>query len=157
MKLKLKPIPDALPPVRVRLDWRAYFAEFSRAHGDNPVEHEGRLLWQDGWRYSSISHEGPEYPPPADAEELRRLQRAYWQRRMELVEEQRGRLQRTMLDLEAGQSIRGVPLMHRVVGEDENGRLGLTVAPLKLEAFKARHDWLREDVAQCHRKLEELK
>jgi len=105
--------------LRITLDWRACFASFCVAHGNNPVEHKGRLLFADGWTHSSSSYRGPQWPAPADPVELRELLLAYWRRRLSIVEALRADLQARL------QSMLGSPLMARVryTTEDDEGRL----------------------------------
>lgn len=78
------------PPLTIeqllpRIDWRAWFESFLASHGQ-PVSHEGRMLFADGWQHSTTDPAGPAWPPPADPEALRVLQCAYWRRRRVLVE-----------------------------------------------------------------------
>ena len=75
------------PEVNFRLSWRDYFLGFCGAHGE-PVQAMGRLLFPDGWSYSSTDYKGPEWPPPAGAEQLAELLRAYWDGRLAEVERQ---------------------------------------------------------------------
>ena len=66
-----------LSKTKLRLDWREYFKKFVENHGE-PVEWGGRLLFRDGWQYSSTQYQGPEVPPPEDLASLRGLKVAYW-------------------------------------------------------------------------------
>ena len=69
-----------LPP-RTKIDWETYYKEqFKPLHGGDPVEHEGKILFRDGWQYSIESYKGPEYPPPEDPWAVHWLKVAYWER-----------------------------------------------------------------------------
>lgn len=157
--MKLKTANVAAP--RVRLDWRAYFVRFCEAHGNNPVEHGGRLLFADGWRYSSTDHAGPEWGPPS-SEELKKLQRAYWEARLVLVERERGRLQATIIELEGLQSQRRVPLQQRTFAwsddfaEDGHRMATISSSDVQLMPLQQRLKLLIADVAHCGKMLKEL-
>lgn len=68
----------------MKIDWKAYYREFSKLHGGSPVVHGvnqetmsgGYLLFPDGWRYAR-NPEGPEYPPRDQSEQLS-LVKQYW-------------------------------------------------------------------------------
>ena len=153
--------PKADRGLRIELDWRATFAAFCSAHGNNPVEHGGRLLFADGWTHSASSYRGPQFPPPANPDELAELQRAYWQKRLATVEAMRAELQARLQDLEQLQKVLGSPLMAKVryQTEDDEGRL-VTVrgtAPVDTKAHEERLRGLALDVAHCWKMLNELK
>ncbi len=100
---------------KVRLDWRAYWKEFSREHGDYPVKFRGVLLFRDGWTYSSSGYAGPEWPPPADETALRKLVRGYWLLRKREVRKLWWEQQTEYDGLKRLQSTRSQPLQ-RVAG-----------------------------------------
>lgn len=131
------------------LDWRAYFAKFCDLHGgraNSPVEHNGKLLFMDGWTYSNIDHAGPEWPPPDDPTELRLLQIAYWQRRKVIV---RSLAQRTRETIEKFQQLtagRSAPLAFEDRMPPEE----------KLTYLKGRLKWLEDDFVLCSAQLKEL-
>jgi hypothetical protein len=66
------------------IDFRQYFRDFCAQHGE-PVQQGNRLLFPDGWSYHSLSHKGPEWPPPSDPVKLRVIKITYWRARMQLV------------------------------------------------------------------------
>lgn len=158
--MKLKTAKPVAAP-RVRLDWRAYFARFCEAHGNNPVEHGGRLLFADGWRYSMTDHAGPEWPPPSGAD-FKELQRAYWNKRLALVEVERGRLQRTIGELQQLQDQRRVPLQQRTIvwsddyAEDGHRMATVNCSDVQLMPLQQRLKLLTADVAHCGKMLKEL-
>lgn len=136
---------------RIDLDWRAYFIEFCRTHGE-PVEWEGRLLFRDGWTYSRTDYRGPEWGPPADLAELDRLVSLYWRTRHALV--------KTALDATAHKrnvlhdlaKSRSLPLQQAT--KDEHGNP--TYRPLNTAALDARIEWLCADLRECEQRLKEL-
>ena len=143
---------------KVRLDWKAYFKRFCQDHGDS-VSHAGRLLFQDGWTYSSTDYEGPEWQPPKDPKELKSLQLAYWQIRLGIVTSELRSLQDRLRYLEEAQSIRATPLQQRVsYMEEKNGKMVSVVdrVDLDLDGLKGRVSWLEADMVECREKLKEL-
>jgi hypothetical protein len=151
-------------PVQVRLDWRAYWQRFKEVHGNDPVPFKGRLLFPDGWTYSNSSHAGPEWPPPDDPEELRKLLLAYWLIRRKVCLNERDHLFNLIQQLKESQRQRSAPLQQRLVmtleGEDGKQRKKFSfgdVNPEQLEAEGGRLWWLRQDVQDCESRIEELK
>ena len=139
-------------PLAVRLDWRAYFLEFLEAHGNNPVEHQGRLLFADGWSYSSTDYAGPETPPPDNVIELADLQRVYWTKRRELVRRELARL-RPLANL---QRSRALPLKHRIgCFVEDAGRMKLKTSTADL-AVNEQVELLEADLEHSRTKLDEL-
>ena len=141
--------PGSLP----KLDWRAYFRAFCEAHGGDPVAHGGRLLFQDGWQYSSTDHAGPEWPPPEDPNKLLALRRFYWQRRRQIVEAEWRKLWEAVRGLEELQGHKSAPLQSQAGREGGERR---AAGPLDLAGLKARLSWLQDDVGWCEQKLAEL-
>jgi hypothetical protein len=140
-----------LPFVRVSLDWEAYYEEFKRAHGLHPLLYKGRLLFPDGWTYSSTDRQGPEWPPPDDPAELNLLQRVYWLTRRKSVKAELEDLQEAVTNYERLIELRSAPIMVRVTvdGKDVAKQLDMT-------DMRERLAWLREDADVCDRKLVEL-
>jgi hypothetical protein len=139
----------------VHLDWRAYFRAFSEAHGGDPVYHGGRLLFADGWQYSSTDHAGPEWAPPESEEELRRLVRAYWKRRLQIVTAERKLLWERLKGLEQLQAAKSLPLQRTAREPDGEGRVKMVRGPLDLDGMRARLAWLADDIKWCQGKLDE--
>lgn len=141
----------------VRLDWRAYFKEFCELHGRDPVSYRGRLLFPDGWTYSSSDYAGPEWPPPDDPAELLAVQSSYWRRRRGIVRRERDELRLAVQSLAEMQRCKSVPLQQVVQMRDSETNQRVTSRkPLDLDGLKARLAWLEEDVAECDRHLAEL-
>lgn len=144
-------------PYEVVLDWRAYFKRFCEQHGGNPVSHGGRLLFGDGWSYSSTDYMGPEWSPPTDPDELRVLLTAYWTRRRLIVKAEYDALAKTFDGLKRDAAVRSVPLQQRIVVQEENAEGKIVVRQqaidLDLQAVQLRLEWLRGDVEQCNSKL----
>lgn len=141
----------------VTLDWKAYFKAFEEEHGKNPVVFEGRLLFSDGWTYSASDHAGPEWPPPADEAELRRLQVAYWRKRKQIVSSELVRLRHDIDGLRHMQSVKSIPLRQVVRYFDSDAKKRVTERQqLDLAGLESRLRWLEADAADCEAKLTEL-
>lgn len=145
------------PASQVQLDWRAYFMLFCEHHGGSPIHFGGRLLFADGWSYSSTDYAGPEWMPPTDPLELRELMRAYWMRRKAIVFNEARELRQEVIGLQEMQSVRKVPLQHATTNFDqETGKLSMTRGDLDLTDMIGRLSWLEEDVVECGNRLKEL-
>lgn len=125
---------------KIVLDHRAYFYKFCEEHGGDPVEHEGRLLFRDGWTYSNIDYAGPEWPPPPDQNEVRRLKFAYWRQFKALAVRQLGYLSRIAGDLGRLQASKSAPLMRRVPPVENGQPWGSET--LDLKELQERREWL---------------
>lgn len=150
-ELRVKPI--------IKLDWRAYMKAFDEVHGGDPVivgEDGCRLLYRDGWQYSSHDLKGPEFPPPKDTTSLRNLKRLYWNKRLgflKMVEAQH----RSCLDnLYQASQQRSAPLKKRVSYRDEAGTLVRSTIDVDLAEIEQTLSYLREDIAECLENLESL-
>lgn len=153
--------PKAPPEATVYLDWRAYFYRFMEAHGGNPVHHNGRLLFHDGWQYSATAYQGPEWPPP-EGDELKQLQITYWTLRLNVVKPQADNLRRELQHLHHLQKGLSAPLMQAVqtwVPADGNtpGHYRIDRTEVNLEPVKLRLEFLEQDVKDCEAKLKELR
>lgn len=144
-------------PVRVRLDWRAYFEDFSKQHGGNPVEFHGRQLFQDGWQYSLQYYHGPEWSPPSDPRELTYLKISYWRERRRIVREQHYNLQEAIVGLEQLIATRSADIFQRVRVVDDSGTLRSTAERLELDGWKTRIYWLEQDLEYSEKMLTSLK
>lgn len=154
---------EGLPDLRVELDWRAYFRAFCEAHGE-PHEVGGRLWFEDGWSYSNTAYAGPEYPPPADPERLRRCQLDYWRQRRSEVNDERRLLASRLRGIEDLQSAKSMPLLRKVkVSEDGTmpdgtpfRRARFEAAPIDAEALMVRLEGLTREQVHCETKIKEL-
>lgn len=149
----------------VELDWRAYFVEFCRLHGGDPVRYKERLLlFRDGWTYAAHDHRGPEWPPPKDRAELRALRRAYWLRRRATVLQQASRLERQIASVREAAATRSAPLMMRLRRRTTREVDGVakrvidkTDGPLDLRLAEERLRLMREALAECEAQLTALR
>lgn len=140
----------------IELDWEAYFHQFCEAHGKYPVMYNGALLFPDGYRYSSSDYQGPEFPPPSDPVEHKRLMIAYWLRRLSIVQAERKKMEHYLTDLTNLQRGHSVPLVHRVTFKDDDGKTVTKTQPVNMRVLEMRLDWLTQDVKDCKSKLQEL-
>lgn len=144
---------------RVRVDWRAYWKEFSRAHGDFPVVYRNRFLFRDGWTYA-MDYPGPEWSPVNDPVILAQVIRAYWVLRKRQVRRAWWDQYCELRDLKSLQSTRSLPLMHSstfFVQDDE----GITKAqrcegPVDFAAMEMEVNRLKAELDECERNLHGL-
>lgn len=137
------------------LDWVAYFRAFCEAHGA-PVLWGGRLLFADGWTYSSTDHAGPEWPPPADPALLRQAQKDYWRRRHQVSNAQMHDLAQELFSLEELQRGKSLPILQSQTAVGPSGAVTFDERPVDFEAMRQRLTWLEDDVRECLQHLEEL-
>jgi hypothetical protein len=137
------------------LDWQAYFHEFCREHGE-PVLWRGRLLFRDGWTYSSTSYRGPEWPPPESAAECAALVTAFHKVRLAFLRVEHRTHSELLAELRRMQGARHVPLQHKTVIVDDEGRKRVVRAALSLREFEGRVEWLERDIAECEAALKEV-
>lgn len=141
----------------IELDWVGYFKEFTIAHGGSPVPYKGRLLFQDGWTYSSTDHQGPEWPPPNNEVELRELQRAYWDYRRQVTEQELHDRKCLQTYLDGLQNHKSMPLVQKVrVFDDETQRTVIRSVVVDMGAIESEITWITQQLAECQSKLEEL-
>lgn len=151
----IRPDKPVLPILNINLDWRAYFLRFCEEHGD-PVPFEGRLLFPDGWTYSNCRFEGPEWPPPTDETELRRITTWYWRLRKITVRAEAERILNMVKWIDENQHGRGAPLQHMVQFVDDEGRLRGEARDLDPTALRERLKFLDDDVAECETRIKEI-
>lgn len=144
-------VPYKDTPVQPELDWEAYFQSFKGEHGV-PVPYGLRWLFSDGWTYSLTRFEGPEYPPPEDANELRVLQKTWRDTRRRILRSQYMTIRRIIKDLEDLQSIRDAILQQRIwhlvtdtFGDEYEMDSG-EVKPVNLEPLRAKMEEIQEEV-----------
>lgn len=98
------------PMPQMRMDWKAYYLAFCEAHGGFPMQDRGRLLFPDGWTYSSTSYIGPEWGPPEDRQEFLELVQRYWRLRRVLVKNELSYRKQVLEGLQEMSHTRSVPL-----------------------------------------------
>ena len=142
----------------IELDWEEYFLAFKNLHGGDPVFLGGRLLFQDGWGYSAIQVEGPEFPPPEDQEQLRLLKLKYWKRRRSIVYDETHRLGHVLTSLKELQQAKSATLIQikGVVGDDGLKKPERVPLDLNTNTITGRLTWLKMDLARCDEMIEEL-
>lgn len=148
--------PDGPPPVEeVIIDWEAYFVEFSKKHGGFPVVYAGRLLFQDGWRYSLKEQDGPEWPPPKDPDALSRLQTIYWMIRRSINLAELMELRQKEEGLRNLQESLSAPLQCQTVVWDDDGNPDMLTQELTFDAITGRRLWVEMDLDECEKRLKE--
>jgi hypothetical protein len=156
----------ALKPAAVKIDWKGYFHEFRLEHGE-PVEHNGRLLFGDGWTYSNTDYAGPEWPPPEERAELLRMQQTYWTLRRGLLVQECTWLEQQIESLATIRSVKSTAVtVTRSSVEEQVDELGqrkrrLVRIQVPVEQFladaQARLAQVRADQALCQAKLDKLR
>jgi hypothetical protein len=140
-----------------RLDWREYFLRFCEDHGGNGIDLGDRIVFDDGWSYSSSRYEGPEWPPPPDPAELRRLMIRYWAERRGLVADELRHLQAVRRGLKEAMVQRSSPIMRKRLSRRRDGEgereWFWEREEVKLNAMDERIAWLASDVACCEAEL----
>ncbi len=118
---------------QLEIDWRAYFYRFVQEHGEpvevSPIESDrfriySRLLFRDGWMYGAMDYQGPEFSPPGNPDQLRKLKLEYWTIREEKLRAEHSRLAKHIRTLRDWQTTRSIPLQTTSVYYDrtETGR-----------------------------------
>lgn len=155
MSKKIKP-PDTFSSrgKPVTLDWKAYFLEFCKVHGE-PVQQCGRLLFRDGWTYSSTAYEGPEFPPPLDLGELDVLVREYWTIRRTALFKLMNQLLEQQNNLKKLEASHSMPLQ-QMTTQSENGQKRRGYKPLNTESLELHIDWVSDDLKECNERLREI-
>lgn len=146
-------------PVSVVLDWKQYFKEFSKTHGDNPVEWRGQLLFHDGWRYE-MRYEGPEHPPPEDKAALRRMQYHYWHERRRIVRRRINEVEDSYNAFIQQAATRSIPLVQSVVyiTDDEDGKRTMrrTQEPFDVSVIAGRLQWMKQDLEYAEQQMRSI-
>lgn len=138
----------------VQLDWQAYFYAFQEKHGE-AVQVNNRLLYADGYQYSAHDYAGPEWQPPSDLEQLRKLRVTYWQRRRSIVYNTLVNLRSEAEQLRLAQLGRSVPLQ-RVVTYYDDDKLTTTKGEVNLTDLNAKVADLKARVEDCDKHLKDL-
>jgi len=145
----------------MRLDWNAYFKEFSRIHGGDPVlwrrskefNSGGLLLFRDGWAYSAADRTGPEYPPPDNPRQLKHLVRVYWALRKRILKEELRLIREQIVDFVRTQQQRNAPLQVRssiiVTGDDGQRTRQALIEDVNYDLLLDMGVQLSEDIKSC--------
>ena len=142
---------------KVQLDWKAYYKNFSIAHGGDPIMYGGRQLFQDGWTYSGTDYAGPEWPPPSNKVLRTRLIRTYWEKRKEIVVQQEEYLRLRIEALEGMQSAKNQPLQQVVrLWSDTEEKQVSQVGDINFDDLKEKLKFFQYAVQECQNKLQEL-
>ncbi len=144
----------------IRLDWKEYFRLFLEEHGE-PILYNGKLLFQDGWQYSSTQYQGPENPPPEDTKELHYLQVVYWTYLAKKFIEEIRVISNQIRSLKDWSKVRSLPLQSRVSYRDMSleGTLIRKLSPpenLNLRSLETSLDDLRIFYSEAETRLKEL-
>lgn len=147
------------------IDWQQYFKDFSAAHGGEPVAHEGRLLFRDGWQYSIEGGDAEfhqEFPPPQEVAEQARLQRFYWKRRLWIVKQDLDELERQINFLDTAIAAHEVPLttVNTVIVIQDDGSIKtekiVMLGEQRLNQLKARRDQVMREYTRTQKTLGEF-
>lgn len=142
---------------RVKLNWRAYYREFEALHGGAPIKFEGRLLFRDGWRYSSTDYAGPEEPPPTEPWELKRLRLAYWRAHRSALVNQANEMRRQLNLLISLQENKSAPLqLSNTYVDMETNQRTTKPAPVDFPILREQLTFVEQDIAMCDTNIEEL-
>jgi hypothetical protein len=92
-------------------NWQLYFYEFCEKHG-RPMQLWGVQVFPDGFTYSATDYAGPEWRPPNDPHELRKLLLGYWSKLASLCKIELKKAERELANIELTQAERAAPLQH---------------------------------------------
>lgn len=152
---------------RVHVNWRAYFMEFSKLHGGNPIMYRydkesgkgGYWLFRDGWMYARSSMMGPEMEPTSE-EDRDKKSRDYWTERCLILEEELRLQKQQLLSLAEEQEKRNAPLMtvSIEVEEDDDGQRSKRrkIAPIDFNLLADSVSDVHSMVMECKRQLQSL-
>jgi hypothetical protein len=152
--------------VDIRPDWRAYFRSFHEQHEGlthPPMHYRGRLLYSDGWTYSSTDYAGPEWAPPEDKDELHAMQLWYWSRRRWRILANIRDIRKELDAIKTVSSMHSAPLQQNVFYDEElpgGGKKRVKKAITLTHAVETFTEHLRRllsEADQCDDKLGELK
>jgi len=154
-------VPSITGKYSLRIDWRAYFERFCKEHGP-PVLYKGNYLFQDGYRYATDSHVGPEWKPPEDKDLLLTFKRAYWKRRKVIISRELFLTRDKYERLVDAQAARSVPLQQSRSYYTQDEMTGkqtrvIDTYDLDLEGMVGRIQWLETDLTICDEELENLR
>lgn len=146
-----------------KVNWQAYFKEFCKVHGGDPVLYEvqpeskqsGCLLFRDGWTYGRTV-KGLELPP-ASKQQQKFLIKQYWTIRSEILTEEFRRRSEDIRELAKLQAARSAPLIvpgWPQIQDDGSKRFAETAIDFKALLYKVQE--IREMLDECHEKLVEV-
>lgn len=142
------------PLLQIKHDWGAYFRAFHERHGGDPVEYHGRILYSDGWMYSSVDHAGEEFPPPDDPARWTELMVWYWRHHLARINTELTMLDGILRSIKQVKSTRSMPIMHRsYVFDEELGRKTWKSEPLDEKLYEGRRDRLLTAKQDCENRL----
>lgn len=151
------PIRDGRLPDNPNIDWKGYFIEFCKVHGE-PELLGGRLVFRDGWTYP-LDYKGPEIPPSGNPLELDQLVVSYWTSRRSRCDRLLSKAIAVRDRIAVEQKRRTLPLQQQIVTKSEEqgqtvhrkGYIPLTTAPLD---NKIR--WLQQDIEEAEEALRQI-
>lgn len=141
------------------MNWRDYWNRFRETHGD-PVPYKGRLLFADGWMYSATDYRGPEWAPPEDEGELRKLQLHYWLVRRRIVDLEHRQLWTVIKQIKETRASRSAPVRAETTtfAADDQGKMKMTRQEVdEVQWERTRLKWLKDDISNCERMIERIK
>lgn len=143
--------------IYIEIDWQQYYEDFCEAHGKYPILHNSRLLFPDGWTYSIDDYAGPEWPPPDNPVELARLRLIYYQRRLDIVQEELRNMTTILHNIEDLQRVKSVQLKQTIATFDEaTNNIKSETVPISTVLVKKRIEWLSKDVDNCKSTINSL-
>ena len=142
---------------KLRLDWKAYFDRFVEVHGE-PVEFDGYLLFQDGWRYSPLKYSGPEYPPPKDPRLVKSYKMHYWKGMLKKLNAEAHEVRQQLQGLKDWGKCTSLPLQQRILVPSEGKERATWGNPedLNLGILEHQLDDLEYYIAECETQLVKL-
>lgn len=140
----------------VQIDWKEYFLEFDRQHGGNPVRYKTLLLYQDGWRYSSNDHAGPEYPPPTDPVFLQKLISRYWWIHSARLKRDAVELEEFIQRMKNLQATKSLPLLQIRSVQDADGNWSRDTVPLNMDALQQNLALLQEELSRAEQEYQRV-
>lgn len=147
----------ALPQLKLKLEWRAYYQRFSEMHGGYPIIYKGRQYFADGWSYSMTDYAGPEWPPPTDPEELATIQKVYWYTRWNRARNELMVLRERYDGLKGLQETKSAPLQQIVtVRNEETKKVEKHIGDWSPAVFDHVLDFIEQEVQLADSKIKEL-
>jgi len=144
--------------VTIRLNWKAYFKKFCEEHGEDPVQYMGnRLLFRDGWMYSSVDFEGPEYIPPEDSKKLDVLLLYYHRSKLAFIKQEFEYLSQMLNSLTGFQTNKSVPLQETITFENDEGKSQAVTQDWEPSVLTDRIECCQEIIDKCNNEIKSIK